>query len=34
VQGKFVVWLNKFFPAILDKMVYNHFAKEPDSPLK
>jgi hypothetical protein len=28
------VLLNKLFPAFMDKMVYNHFAKEPDSPLK
>lgn len=33
-QGRFLVFLNKLFPGFLDKMVYNHFAKEPDSPLK
>jgi len=33
-QGKLTVWLNKFFPAMMDKMVYNHMAKEPDSPFK
>ncbi len=33
-QGKLTVWLNKFFPAMLDKMVYNHMAKEENSPLK
>ncbi|MEM7038439.1 MAG: SDR family NAD(P)-dependent oxidoreductase, partial [Bacteroidota bacterium] len=33
-QGKLTVWLNKRFPKFMDKMVYNHFAKEPDSPLK
>jgi len=32
-QGKLLVFLNKLFPNQLDKMVYNHFAKEPDSPL-
>jgi len=32
--GKSTVLLNKFFPAFMDKMVFNHFAKEPDSPLK
>jgi short-subunit dehydrogenase len=32
-QGKLTVWLNKFFPFWLDKMVYNHLAKEDDSPL-
>ena len=33
-QGKLLVWLNKFFPACVDKMVYNHMAKEPGSPFK
>ncbi|MEM1000945.1 MAG: SDR family oxidoreductase [Bacteroidota bacterium] len=33
-QGKMTVLLNKLFPGFMDKMVYNHFAKEPDSPLK
>ena len=33
-QGKMTVFLNKFFPAFMDKMVYNHMAKEKDSPLK
>lgn len=33
-QGKLTVTLNKFFPKLLDKMVYNHMAKEPDSPFK
>ena len=33
-QGKLVVTLNKFFPKLIDKMVYNHMAKEPDSPIK
>ncbi len=33
-QGKLTVFLNKFFPDWLDKMVYKHMAKEPDSPLK
>jgi len=33
-QGKLIVFLNKFFPKIIDKMVYNHMAKEPDSPFK
>ncbi|MBN1198428.1 MAG: SDR family oxidoreductase, partial [Bacteroidales bacterium] len=31
-QGKLTVLLNKFFPKFMDKMVYNHMAKEPDSP--
>jgi len=32
--GKLTVWMNKLFPAFADKSVYNHFLKEPDSPLK
>lgn len=32
--GKWTVFLNKFFPAFMDKMVYNTMAKEPDSPFK
>jgi short-subunit dehydrogenase len=32
-QGKLTVLLNKFFPNYLNKMVYDHFAKETDSPL-
>jgi short-subunit dehydrogenase len=33
-QGKLTVWINKLFPGLADKLVYNHFLKEPDSPLK
>ncbi len=33
-QGKMTVLMNRFFPAWLDKIVYKHFAKEEDSPLK
>lgn len=33
-QGKATVFLNKWFPGFMDKMVFNHFAKEPGSPLK
>jgi short-subunit dehydrogenase len=33
-QGKLTVLLNKFFPAWLDKLVYNTFAKEKDALLK
>lgn len=33
-QGKLIVLLNKFFPKMMDKMVYNHMAKESDSPFK
>lgn len=34
VEGKLTVFLGKFFPALLDKLTYNHMAKEPDSPFK
>ena len=33
-QGKLTVLINKFFPSLMDKLVYNHMAKEPDSPFK
>ena len=33
-NGKLMVWLNKFFPGWMDKIVYNHMAKEPGSPFK
>lgn len=33
-QGKMTVFLNKLFPGWVDQMVYNHMAKEPDSPFK
>ena len=33
-NGKFTVLMNTFFPAWMDKLVYNHMAKEKDSPLK
>ncbi len=33
-EGKLIVWLNKFFPALLDKMIYKSMAKEPNSPFK
>lgn len=33
-QGKLTLWLNKFFPSLIDRMVYNHMAKEPDAPFK
>lgn len=32
--GKATVLLNKLFSGWMDKQTYNHFAKEPDSPLK
>jgi short-subunit dehydrogenase len=34
VEGKLTVLLKKLFPAMLEKMAYNHMAKEPDSPFK
>ncbi len=33
-NGKLTVWLNKFFPGMMDRVVYNHMAKEPGSPFK
>ena len=32
-QGRLTVWLSKLMPGLADKLVYNHFANEPDSPL-
>lgn len=34
MEGKFTVFMNKFFPTLMDKLIYNAMAKEPDSPLK
>ncbi|MEO8149033.1 MAG: SDR family oxidoreductase [Bacteroidia bacterium] len=33
-NGKLTVWINKFFPALMDKLVYDHMSKEPGSPFK
>jgi short-subunit dehydrogenase len=33
-QGKLTVWVNRLFPGWADRLVYNHFRKEPGSPLK
>lgn len=33
-QGKLTVFINKWLPALADKLVYNALAKEKDSPLK
>lgn len=33
-EGKLTVFLGKFFPSLLDKLTYNHMAKEPNSPFK
>lgn len=32
--GKLTVWLNKFFPRLVDRLEYNYMKREPDSPLK
>ncbi len=31
-QGKLTVALNKFFNGLMDRVVFNHMAREPDSP--
>jgi short-subunit dehydrogenase len=33
-EGKLTVFLNKFVPSLIDKLAYNHMAKEPNSPFK
>ena len=33
-EGKATFFLKKFAPSFLDKLVFNHMAKEPNSPLK
>lgn len=33
-QGKLTVFMNKWFPSLTDKLVYDFFKKEPGSPLK
>lgn len=33
-QGKLASFLNKWVPGVMDKIVYNHMAKEKDSPFK
>lgn len=33
-QGKLTVLINKLFGGLADKLVYNHFLKEPGSPLE
>ncbi len=33
-QGRLTILINKFFPKLLDKLVYRHMAKEPDSPFQ
>lgn len=34
LEGKFIVFLGKFWPALLDRLIYFSFAREPKSPLK
>ncbi len=34
LEGKFTVFLKKWAPRLIEKLTYNHMAKEPDSPLK
>ena len=34
INGKLIVWINRFFPKIMDKIVYNQLAKEHDSHFK
>jgi len=34
IEGKVTVFLGKHFPSLLDRLTFNHMAKEPDSPLK
>lgn len=31
--GVLTVWLNKFFPVLMDKIVYREMAKEPNAPI-
>jgi short-subunit dehydrogenase len=33
-KGKLIVWINRFFPRMMDKIVFNQMAKEADSPFK
>lgn len=33
-QGKLAVFLNKWFPGFMDRIVYRHMAREKDSPFK
>ncbi|MEN3040796.1 MAG: SDR family oxidoreductase [Bacteroidia bacterium] len=33
-QGHLTVWMNRFAPSWLDRIVFKYFAREPDSPLR
>jgi hypothetical protein len=32
INGKLTVFLNKLFPSLVDRLVFNHLKKEPNSP--
>ena len=32
LEGKFTVFMGKFLPAYLDKLIHHHMSREPDSP--
>ncbi len=34
IEGKLNVFLSKWFPSFMEKMAYNHMAKEPNAPFK
>ena len=34
LQGKAIIFINKWLPKIADKLTFNALAKEKDSPLK
>ncbi len=34
MEGKLTVFLGKWWPSLLDRLAYNHMAKEPDSPFR
>ncbi len=34
IEGRFTVFLGKFMPKILDRLTFNHMAKEQNSPIK
>lgn len=31
-SGKFTIWMNRLFPGMMDKLVFRHMSKEPNSP--
>ena len=33
-DGRATTLIKKFAPSLLDRLFYNHMAKEPDSPFK